>query len=136
MSFEELVKIYSMRGGKGVMVILFVLLSGCLALPAQCYPDLSEATGRMSNPSGLTTSSSNTSKAGDERKITLKFCTSNRCGKFGVCYCCQNSVHCYYTRDACKAACPACNPDCPPLPLHGTTMEDQPLLRATNKDTQ
>ncbi|KAL6644808.1 hypothetical protein ACP70R_016416 [Stipagrostis hirtigluma subsp. patula] len=118
-----------------VMAILFVVLSGSLALPAQCYPEHPDARGAGSDPGGLSNTSSNSSlinsMTGDETRFVLKFCTRNRCDH-GICFCCHNEQICYDTWEDCKANCPACNPNCPPPPSRGTTMEDPPLRAVTN----
>ncbi|KAF8683587.1 hypothetical protein HU200_044506 [Digitaria exilis] len=51
----------------------------------------------------------------DGTKIALKFCTRNWCGHI-ICYCCQNELICYSTREDCQANCPTCTPECPPQP--------------------
>ncbi|WVZ92621.1 hypothetical protein U9M48_038670 [Paspalum notatum var. saurae] len=54
----------------------------------------------------------------DERKVVLKFCTTNTCKGFTTCYCCLNlkpHPKCYVTLTQCQAVCPTCNPKCPPV---------------------
>ena len=52
----------------------------------------------------------------DVSNVVLNFCQARQCPKH-VCYCCLTvlpKVMCYDTVDECRAACPTCNPKCPP----------------------
>ncbi|KAG0541957.1 hypothetical protein BDA96_02G061000 [Sorghum bicolor] len=65
-----------------------------------------------------TITSDDASRDDSSNKVYLKFCTDNYCN-YKACYCCLTDLphpRCYYTREECKAACPACNPQCPPAP--------------------
>nr|TKW04694.1 hypothetical protein SEVIR_7G125901v2 [Setaria viridis] len=49
----------------------------------------------------------------DQSNVYLKFCSLFSCGKYD-CYCCMGKRPCYGSWDECRAACPTCNPQCPP----------------------
>jgi hypothetical protein len=50
----------------------------------------------------------------DQSNAYLKFCWLYICGGKYDCYCCMGNEHCYYSWNDCRAACPTCNPQCPP----------------------
>nr|TKV97859.1 hypothetical protein SEVIR_9G522200v2 [Setaria viridis] len=67
-------------------------------------------SSRWSHSLRIATSNNAAHREVDERN---KF----RCDSKHECYCCINErpePYCYDTWDECKAACPTCNPKCPP----------------------
>ncbi|KAK8461540.1 hypothetical protein SEVIR_1G053150v4 [Setaria viridis] len=64
-----------------VVVILFVMILGCLALSGQCH---TQNAGRTSSNAPTVKNTS----VDDKRKITLKFRVSDFCNH-NLCYCCQ-----------------------------------------------
>ncbi|OEL15779.1 hypothetical protein BAE44_0023204 [Dichanthelium oligosanthes] len=69
----------------------------------------------------------------DQREIVLKFCFEFDCNTC-ACYCCKNRpkiLHCFYTRDQCLRACPACNPKCPPRTLPRAAIMERAMVNVT-----
>ncbi|CAL4917304.1 unnamed protein product [Urochloa decumbens] len=102
----------NMRNRCGALILMFFLL----AFPAQCRPhhqqlDAGAARRRVTNATL------------DESKVVVVFCSEFQCyteeafpTKERNCYCCLNQKPevCYDTWNDCQAACPSCNPKCPP----------------------
>ncbi|TVU19249.1 hypothetical protein EJB05_35388, partial [Eragrostis curvula] len=119
---------------RGMAMVLFAVVIGCLALPAfSGRPQLLEG--------GSSIVAANNSTSLDENKLRLIFCLPVQCNSFGRglkgledCYCCGNMYHygsCYLTVEQCRAHCPLCNPRCSPMPPSQSTM-DTPMNATTN----
>ncbi|RCV42023.1 hypothetical protein SETIT_9G181800v2 [Setaria italica] len=109
-----------------MITILFLVVLGCLALPAECHPPrLLDATAARSYTNSFTSMTTNATAANssslDESKLTMQFCTDRKLhclpGLFELCYCCENQLpdqqRCFLTPEECKANCPYCTPKCP-----------------------
>ncbi|KAL6888460.1 hypothetical protein ACP4OV_009486 [Aristida adscensionis] len=112
--------------------ILFIMLFGCLALQAQCRPQLRQPNSLITSTNAA--AAANLTSSDDETKITLIFCVNKTftCPIGDPCVCCVIEVpeKCYYTEEECKAKCPICYPSCPSPP--GAMVGDQLLHSPPN----
>ncbi|WVZ77820.1 hypothetical protein U9M48_025641 [Paspalum notatum var. saurae] len=114
----------NMRAGtRGVLMLTLFLFPFFLA--AHCRPhkqqqEQMQIHGGTARGGGGAHSRTNTNTTGDESKLVLKFCTVRVCPGYMWCYCCMTEKpepRCYHTMEMCQAACPVCNPKCPPIQL-------------------
>ncbi|OEL36523.1 hypothetical protein BAE44_0002458 [Dichanthelium oligosanthes] len=86
------------------------------------YDDQEMSLANTSNSSSVIV---NSTSPDEGNKIYLKLCEEYSCDGI-ICFCCLNQTprpYCYTVWKECQAACPTCNPKCPPLPATPPAME-------------